>query len=63
GALGVTLGGRNTYGGVEEDRGELGNGGAPTPADLIRANRLALAVSAGATLVSMALAMGLGRRG
>ena len=65
GALGITLGGRNTYGGVEEDRGELGFGPAPTPADLIRANRLALAVSAGATLVSMALAlaMGLGRRG
>ena len=56
GALGITLGGRNTYGGVEEDRGELGFGPAPTPADLIRANRLALAVSAGATLVSMALA-------
>ena len=65
GALGITLGGRNTYGGVEEDRGELGFGPAPTPADLLRANRLALAVSAGATLVSMALAlaMGLGRRG
>ena len=65
GALGITLGGRNTYGGVVEDRGELGFGPAPTPADLIRANRLALAVSAGATLVSMALAlaMGLGRRG
>jgi len=57
GALGITLGGRNTYGGVEEDRGELGFGPVPTPADLIRANRLALAVSAGATVVSMALAL------
>lgn len=61
GALGITLGGRNTYGGVEEDRGELGNGGAPTPADLIRANRLALAVSAGATVVSMGLALAMAR--
>jgi adenosylcobinamide-phosphate synthase len=57
GALGITLGGRNTYGGVEEDRGELGFGPAPTPADLSRANRLALAVSAGATVVSMTLAL------
>ncbi|MGV8908042.1 MAG: cobalamin biosynthesis protein [Propionicimonas sp.] len=57
GALGVTLGGRNTYGGVEEDRGELGFGPAPTPPDLIRANRLALAVSAGATVMSMTLAL------
>jgi adenosylcobinamide-phosphate synthase len=57
GALGVTLGGRNTYGGIEEDRGELGFGDSPDPADLVRANRLALAVSAGALAVSMALAV------
>jgi adenosylcobinamide-phosphate synthase len=57
GALGVTLGGRNTYAGVEEDRGELGFGPAPDAADLIRANRLALAVSAGSVAVSMALAV------
>lgn len=57
GALGVTLGGRNTYGGVEEDRGELGYGASPRPADLIRANRLAFAVSAGALAVSMAVAL------
>ena len=57
GALGVTLGGRNTYDGVDEDRGELGNGASPRPADLIRANRLAFAVSAGAVAVSMALAV------
>ncbi len=62
GALGVRLGGRNTYGGVVEDRGELGFGTAPAPADLARANRLALAVSAGAAAVTVALAMSLGRR-
>ncbi|MGC3993088.1 MAG: cobalamin biosynthesis protein [Propionicimonas sp.] len=57
GALRVTLGGRNTYFGVEEDRGELGTGPAPTPTDLARANRLALAVSAGAAVVSVGLAL------
>lgn len=57
GALGVTLGGRNIYGGVEEDRGELGFGPSPAAADLIRANRLAFAVSAGAAAVSMAVAL------
>lgn len=56
GALGVTLGGRNTYAGVEEDRGELGFGASPRPADLVRANRLAFAVSVGAVVVSGALA-------
>ena len=61
GALGVQLGGRNVYGGVEEDRGVLGFGPAPTSADLARGNRLALAVSAGAALVASVLAW-LGRR-
>ena len=56
GALGVRIGGRNSYGGVVEDRGELGFGAAPTPSDLVRANRLALAVSAGSVLVSAGLA-------
>ncbi len=57
GALGVTLGGRNTYGGVEEDRGELGHGPAPSASDLARANRLALAVSAGAAGLSVLAAL------
>jgi len=56
GALGVTLGGRNVYGGVEEDRGELGFGPPPRPSDLARANRLAFAVSAGAAVVSVGAA-------
>lgn len=64
GALGVRLGGRNVYGGVEEDRGELGYGSAPTPADVPRTNRLAGLVSAGALGVACAIcwAAGLGRR-
>lgn len=57
GALGVTVGGRNTYDGVVEDRGELGFGPPPMAADLARANRLALAVSAGAVAVAAVLAL------
>jgi adenosylcobinamide-phosphate synthase len=57
GALGVRLGGRNSYGGVEEDRGELGFGPPPVPADLGRANRLALAVSAGSALIASGIAV------
>nr|WP_300142410.1 cobalamin biosynthesis protein [Propionicimonas sp.] len=53
GALGVTVGGRNSYDGVEEDRGELGFGPKPGPSDLVRANRLAFAVSAGALGVAV----------
>jgi adenosylcobinamide-phosphate synthase len=41
GALGVRLGGVNVYGGVVDDRGTLGDGTAPTPADVRRAMRLA----------------------
>lgn len=62
GALGVRIGGRNSYDGVVEDRGELGFGPAPQASDLVRANRLALAVSAGAVLVSAGLAGLLRRR-
>lgn len=58
GALGVTLGGRNSYGGIEEDRGVLGYGPPPVAADLGRANRLALAVSVGSVLVAAGLAAG-----
>jgi adenosylcobinamide-phosphate synthase len=40
GALGVRLGGINEYGGVVEDRHTLGDGPAPLPSDIDRANRL-----------------------
>lgn len=56
GALGVRLGGRNVYGGVEEDRGTLGYGSAPVAADLTRATRLARVVSLGAAMLAAAIA-------
>ena len=56
GALGVRLGGRNTYGGLEEDRGVLGYGEPPVAADLHRGNRLALFVSAGSAIMAAAFA-------
>lgn len=62
-ALGVRLGGRNSYGGVVEDRGELGFGSSPAASDLARANRLALLVSAGAAVASSVVAVRGSRRG
>lgn len=62
GALRVTLGGRNTYGGVVEDRGELGFGPGPGPADLARGVTLAKVVSAAAAVVSVGLAWRWSRR-
>lgn len=50
GALGVRLGGVNSYGGRTEDRGTLGDGPSPGPDDLRRAVRLSRAVG-WATLV------------
>jgi adenosylcobinamide-phosphate synthase len=44
GALDVTLGGPLSYGGRPERRPTLGDGAAPTTADIRRANRLAAAV-------------------
>lgn len=44
GALGVRLGGVNTYDGTVEDRGTLGDGPPPGPRDLRRAVRLSRAV-------------------
>lgn len=40
GALGITLGGANRYGGVVEDRGRYGGGPIPTPSDVHRAIQL-----------------------
>ncbi len=55
GSLGLRLGGTNTYEGASQDRGFLGSGKAPAPADIPRANRLAAKVGA-AALVSALLA-------
>lgn len=56
GSLGVRLGGTNVYAGASEDRGHLGGGKPPTPADIPRANRLASRVGWGALLVAATLA-------
>jgi adenosylcobinamide-phosphate synthase len=52
GALGLRLGGRNVYEGQAQDRPILGDGTAPAPADIRRANRLC----AGVTLAAAAAA-------
>lgn len=56
GALGVRLGGRNSYGGRVEERPVLGDGAAVQVADIARAVRLSRLVGAGAVLVAVALA-------
>jgi adenosylcobinamide-phosphate synthase len=53
GALGVTLGGTNSYGGSVENRGTLGSGPAPEPADIERAARLSCLVGAAALGVAL----------
>ena len=58
GALGLRLGGRNVYQGRTEDRPVLGDGVAPGPADIRRANRLC----AGVTLAAAAAAAVIARR-
>ncbi len=64
GALGLTLGGVNTYGNTVEDRGTLGDGPPPGPADIPRAARLSAAtsaVSAGLAVLTAAVAARLRR--
>jgi len=61
GALGVTIGGSNTYGGASEDRGTLGDGRAVAVADLARSVRLSQIVGFGALLVAVGIAVA--RRG
>ncbi|GAA3815107.1 cobalamin biosynthesis protein [Amycolatopsis tucumanensis] len=56
GALGVRLGGVNTYAGRVEDRGALGDGPAPDVADLRRAVRLSRAVGLAALALAAAVA-------
>ncbi|HEU5419609.1 MAG TPA: cobalamin biosynthesis protein [Streptosporangiaceae bacterium] len=61
GALGIRLGGTNSYAGRTEHRPELGDGRAPEPADIARAIRLCRAVTAAGTAVSAVLALAAGR--
>jgi adenosylcobinamide-phosphate synthase len=56
GALGVRLGGTNSYGGRVEHRPLLGDGIPPTPADVARAIRLARWTGAAAALVAALVA-------
>jgi adenosylcobinamide-phosphate synthase len=53
GALGIRLGGTNTYGDRVEHRARLGDGPAPTRADLARARRLARRVDLGALVLAI----------
>ena len=62
GALGVRLGGTNSYGGQPEERGVLDGGRLPGVRDLPRAVRLAVAVDLVAALVAAVLARTTGRR-
>jgi adenosylcobinamide-phosphate synthase len=55
GALGRTLGGRLSYAGRVEDRPLLGDGPAPTVADIARAARLSAAVSLAAGAAAVAV--------
>ncbi|MDO7868004.1 cobalamin biosynthesis protein [Nocardioides jiangxiensis] len=63
GALGVRLGGTNTYDGEAESRGVLGDGRPVEVADVARANRLSRRVSAAAVVVAAGTALALGTRG
>jgi adenosylcobinamide-phosphate synthase len=56
GALGIRLGGTNTYGGRVEHRALLGDGRAATTADITRAVRLARRIGAATALVTAVLA-------
>lgn len=55
GALGVRLGGTNTYDGVSEDRGTLGRGRSVTVADIEPAARLSLLVGIASALLATGL--------
>jgi adenosylcobinamide-phosphate synthase len=59
GALGVTLGGTNTYGGRVEHRGALGDGHPPRVADIPRAVRLSRAVGLASLAAAVTVAIGL----
>jgi len=57
GALGVTLGGRNVYGGHLEDRPVLGDGRPPAVVDVGRAVRLGRVVTAAAAALGVLIAL------
>jgi adenosylcobinamide-phosphate synthase len=61
GALDLTLGGTNSYGSYQEDRGTLGTGPTPTVADVRRTAALARRV--GLTAAGVAAAVALARKG
>ena len=66
GALGLRLGGSNSYGGAAERRPELGDGRSPGPEDIRRAVRLCRAVTiaaTGAAAAATAMAGVTGKRG
>jgi adenosylcobinamide-phosphate synthase len=62
GALGVRLGGTNTYDGEAEARGVLGDGRAVEVADVARANDLSRRVSVAALVACGVLALAIGGR-
>lgn len=58
GALGIRLGGTNTYyGNRQEHRALMGDGRAPAPGDIPATNRLARRVGAGAALTAVAVSL------
>jgi adenosylcobinamide-phosphate synthase len=57
GALGVTIGGSNSYQGASEDRGTLGEGPAVVVADLARSVRLSQVVGLGGLLAAVGVAL------
>ncbi|WP_344488720.1 cobalamin biosynthesis protein [Nonomuraea monospora] len=61
GGLGVTLGGKNVYGGKVEERPTMGDGPRPGVHDISRAVRLTRAVSAAAAGVAVVVAAGMAK--
>lgn len=62
GALGLRLGGRNSYAGRVDERPQLGDGRAPVVADLPRAARLSGAVGIAAAVLAALAALAARRR-
>ncbi|TYB69364.1 cobalamin biosynthesis protein [Nonomuraea sp. PA05] len=61
GGLGVTLGGKNVYGGKVEERPTMGDGPRPGVRDISRAVRLTRAVGAAAAGVAVVVAAGMAK--